>query len=130
MMRWGLLALSSSLIAIAMLAFSSPSSPAAIGVFSLGVLLLIDWSWEQVIGHAAWGMETRKDEIVADFYDLENARWRYALAIIISGALALAFSLSGSEEVQAAVLVGGYALFGVAGFVSTLKSRRRVLQSD
>jgi len=100
----------------------------AIGICSLGGLLLGDWSWEHVIGHAAWGIETRKDEIVADFYSFNNARWRYALAIIISGSLALSFSLSGSEEFDMVVLVGGYALFGVAAVVSTLQSRRRVLR--
>ncbi|MGX7895982.1 hypothetical protein [Tsuneonella sp. HG222] len=115
-------------MATAMLAFSSASSPAAVGIFSLGVLLLMDWSWEQVRGYAAWGMETRTDEIVADFYDFENARWRYVLAIFISVALALSFSLSGSEQFQVTLLVGGYALFGVAEFVDILRSRRRILR--
>ena len=100
----------------------------AIGIFSLGALLLMEWSWEQVIGHAAWGMETRKEEIVEDFYSFSNARWRYALAVIISGAIALSFGLSGSEEFDIVVLVGGYALFGIAAFVGTLASRRRVLR--
>ncbi|GAB5351170.1 hypothetical protein [Qipengyuania sp. 483] len=127
-MRWALLALSISLIAIPMLTSAPPSSPMAIGIFSLGVLLLMDWSWEQVIGHAAWGMENRKEEIVEDFYNFNNARWRYALAIIISGALALSFSLSASEEFDIGVLVGGYTLFGIAAIVSTLKSRQRVLR--
>ncbi|MBA4354256.1 MAG: hypothetical protein C0409_06145 [Novosphingobium sp.] len=127
-MRWRLLALSFSLIAIAMLAFASPSSPVAVGLFSLGALLLIDWSWEQVLRHAVWGMETRTDEIVADFCDLDNARWRYTVAIIVSVALALSFHLSSSEQFQASVLIGGFAIFGVASLVSTLRSRRRVLR--
>jgi hypothetical protein len=125
-MRWGSLAISITLIVIAMLTSSPPSSPIAIGIFSLGVLLLMDWSWEQVLGYAAWGLETRKEEIVADLYSFNTARWRYALAILISGALALSFSLNGSEVFDMAVLVGGYALFGVAAFVSTLRSRRRI----
>ncbi|WP_394269183.1 hypothetical protein [Qipengyuania sp.] len=115
-------------MAIAMLAFSSPSSPPAVGLFSLGALLLMDWSWEQYMGHAAWGMETRKDEIVADFYDFENAKWRYILATAVSGALAASFAFTSSEEVQAAFLVGGFGLFGVAGFAGILGSRRRILR--
>jgi len=82
------------------------------------------------MGHAAWGMETRKDEIVADFYAFENARWRYILAIVVSGGLATSFALTHSEKFQAAVLIGGYALCGAAGLVSILMSRRRVLQGD
>ena len=78
------------------------------------------------MGHAAWGMETRKDEIVADFYNFGNAKWRYILAALISAALAASFVFSASEEIQAAFLVGGFALFGVAGFAGILRSRRRV----
>ncbi len=100
----------------------------AIGISNLGVLLLMDWSWEHVIGHAAWGMENRTGEIVEDFYNFNNARWRYSLAIIISGALALSFALSESEEFDMGVLVGGYTLFGIAAIASTLKSRQRVLR--
>ena len=125
-MRWGLLAISCSLIAIAMLAFPSPSSPFAMGLFSLGALLLMDWSLEQPIGHAAWGMETQKDEIVADFYNFENAKWRYILAVLISGVLAASFAFPASEEIQAAFLIGGFSLFGVAGFSGILRSRHRV----
>lgn len=125
-MRWGLLAVSLGLMAIAMLAFPSPPSPPAMGLFSLGTLLLIDWSWEQGIGYAAWGMETRTDEIVADFYDFENARWRYVLAILISATLAASFAFSASEEIKAAFLVGSISLFGVAEFAGTIRSRRRV----
>lgn len=80
------------------------------------------------MAHAAWGMETRKNKIVADFYDYENAKWRYAFAVVLTGALALSLGLSDTESFQAAVLAGSYALFGVAGFLSILRSRRRVLR--
>jgi hypothetical protein len=99
------------------------------GLFSLGVLILIDWSWERSLGYAAWGMETRTHEIVADFYDFENAKWRYILASLVAGALAASFAFTASEEIQAAFLVGGCALFGVASFAGILRSRRRVLRA-
>ena len=127
-MRWGLFAISCSLLAVPMLAFPSPSSPAAIGLFSLGLLLLMDWSYEQSLGYAAWGMETRKDEIVEDFYDFENAKWRYVLAFLVSGALAASFAFTSSEKIQATFLIGGFALYGAASFAGALRSRRRVVR--
>ena len=78
----------------------------------------------------AWGMETRSDEIEADFYDAERAKWRYLLAIAIAGANAGAFAFTRSEMFQATVLIGGFAIFGAFGFVGLLRSRQRVGSSE
>ncbi len=126
-MRWLSFTVSVVLLAIGFVAFPAPPSPLGLGVFMLGVLLLLDWSWDSSIGYAAWGgLETRSKEITTDFYRLDNAKWRYLLAIVIAGFNGAVAATSASEVVQAVVLIGSVALFALFGLIDILRSRKRV----
>ena len=127
-MRLGLLAVSISLMAIGILAFPPSLIPVALGVAFLGLFLLLDWSLQESMSYAAYGMEDRVDEIEADFYDFKNARWRYALAIVISVAVAVWSELSHSDQADVIVIVSSVVLFGLSALVSILRARGRVLR--
>lgn len=124
--RWLSFAASVALLAIGFAAFPAPASPLGLAVFMLGILLLLDWSWESSIGYAAWGgLETRSDEITADFYRIENAKWRYLMAFVIAGTNATVAAKSDSEELQPVVLMGSVTLFSLYGLIEVFRCRKR-----
>lgn len=129
-MRLGLLAVSISLMALAILASSPPLAPVALGMLILGGFFLLDWSLQESMSYAAFGMEDRMDEIEADFYDFKNARWRYALAIVISVAMAVWFGLSRSDQADVIVIASSGVLFILIALVSIIRSRGRVLRRE
>jgi hypothetical protein len=126
-MRWLSFAVSVVLLAVGFVAFPAPPSPLGLGVFMLGVLLLLDWSWESSIGYAAWGgLETRSKDIKTDFYRIDHAKWRYLLASVIAGVNGAIAATSASEVMQAVVLIGSAALFALYGLFDILRCRKRV----
>lgn len=126
-MRWLSLGVSVVLLATGIIAFPAPPSPLGVAVFGLGILLLLDWSWESSIGYAVWGgSEGRADEITADFYSLDNAKWRYLLAIVVAGMNGTVAATSASEATQIAVLIGSLTLFVGYGLVDIFRCRKRL----
>ena len=94
-MKWVSFAVGAVMVAAVFVFFPAPPPAVGIGVMSLGLMLLLDWSLDNCIGFASWGgLELRSEEIEADFYSFERARWRYLLAITTSVALAGVFGLS------------------------------------
>ena len=92
---------------------------------TLGLLLMTDSAWAMGAVTLSAGLESHKDEIEADFYDIEHAKWRYLLAIVIAGANGGALSFSDSNEFQTWVSVGGFSLFAAFGLASVFRARQR-----
>jgi hypothetical protein len=130
-MRWIALILGLGCFAAACV-FAYPDTPSAIemAVATFGLLLLLDWCFEQPLGYVAWGLELHRNDIKADFYSKHRSLRRYALAAIIAGAMACSFGLSSSEILQATTLIGGFIVYGIAAFADALKSRRTIANSN
>lgn len=120
-MKWISFAAGIALAAIGMLAFPSTSAVGT-GTLSLGMMLLCEGGWGDVIANLS-----RSEEIEADFYKIRHAKWRYLLAVVTACCMALVFQFSRSFGLQVTAMVGGPALYVAFSFVATLRSRKRLV---